>query len=220
MDASRRRCRSARSVRKASAGCWVVFWSARTHLPSSLRSVAAAAAAATSSSGRPASCARSDTTTADAFVSARSLSTKLAVSFDSSWFSFVRAALSVAERRAPRAHEVAVIALDQALRLGVEPERVAAVVERPHAVPEPRVQVDRVLVRGQLRRELGLRLLQRVVGVRLLDVREDLVGAGQQLARALHRLDGVREGRQARARPAIASISASCAFIPSSIAGP
>ena len=104
-----------------------------------------------------------------------------------------RLLVGVGEVRA-RADEREVVPLDEVLRLGIEPERRALRVDRLDARVELRVQVDGVVERGQLRRDLGLDLLDRLVRVGLLDVGEHLVGARQQHARLLHRLDRVREG--------------------------
>ena len=93
------------------------------------------------------------------------------------------------------ADEVAVVALQEVLRLGVEAARLPRVVQRLHAREELRVEVDGVVVRGELRRFLPFELLQRVVRVRLRQREEDLRGAGEEIAAALHRLDGVGEGR-------------------------
>jgi hypothetical protein len=82
------------------------------------------------------------------------------------------------------------------LRFGVELEAVALVVQRLHALPQLVVQVDRVRVGSQLRRHLAVDRIQPVVGVRALQVREGGRHARQQLARALHRDDGVVERRR------------------------
>ena len=75
-------------------------------------------------------------------------------------------------------------------------ERVAAGVHGLEAREQPRVEVDRVLVRGELRRDLGLDLLDRRVGRRLGEVEEHLADARQQRAAALHCLDRVGERRR------------------------
>ena len=85
-----------------------------------LRSFAASAAAAILPSSRPASSALSAMTTADSFVSARTLSVNSVVSFASSWFKARSVVLSASELRA-RAHEIQVVALDEIPGLGIEP---------------------------------------------------------------------------------------------------
>ena len=95
-------------------------------------------------------------------------------------------------------HEVPVDHLDQALRLRIELERVALVVDRLDALEQLAVEVDRILVRGQLRRLVFLHLLQRVVGVGAGDRTEHLHHAVQQGAGLLHRHEGVVEGRRIR----------------------
>ena len=95
------RWRRARSVSDESTGCCVVFWSAKTHLPSSLRSFAASAAAASAPSVAPASCFLSETTGAEALLSASSFSSNAVVRRDSSSLSAMSVFLSASERSAP-----------------------------------------------------------------------------------------------------------------------
>jgi hypothetical protein len=95
-----------------------------------------------------------------------------------------------------RAHEREALALDEVLRLGIEAEAVPLLVDRLHPRVELRVEVDRVGVRGELRRDLGLDLLDRRIRVRLVHVEEDLGHPRQQLARPLHRDDRVLERRR------------------------
>ena len=64
------------------------------------------------------------------------------------------------------AHEVGVIALQQAQRLRIELQRLTLVVELLDAREQCGVQVNRIVVRRQLRRHLGLRLLDDRIGVR------------------------------------------------------
>ncbi|KAG1349004.1 hypothetical protein G6F61_014757 [Rhizopus arrhizus] len=84
--------------------------------------------------------------------------------------------------------------LDQALLHRVQLQRVALVIDRLHAREQLRIEVDLVLVRGQLRCHFFLDLLARVVGIGLDQAEEDARHAGQGLAAALHRHDGVVEG--------------------------
>ena len=91
----------------------------------------------------------------------------------------------------PGADEDLVDALDEVLGLGVQ--RVAAGVHGLHAGEEPRVQVDRVVVRRELRRERLLDLLQGVVRVRLGHGEEDVGRAREVGAAPLHGDDGVVE---------------------------
>ena len=93
----------------------------------------------------------------------------------------------VRERRA-RAHELGVVALQQAQRLGIEAQGRALVVQRLHAREQRRIQEDRVLVRGELGRHLR-------VGVGRGQVEEHHRDAAEQLTRALQGDDGVVESR-------------------------
>ncbi len=93
--------------------------------------------------------------------------------------------------------EVTVVALGEELLLGAQ--RVARVVDGLDPGKQPGIEIDGVLMRRELRRLLGLHLLQRVVGVGLSQGKEDLGGAGEQCAGALHGLDRVRERRFGRA---------------------
>ena len=93
------------------------------------------------------------------------------------------------------AHEVAVVALDQEF-VDSASSSVALVVERLDAREQLRIEEDRILVRGELRRLVFLDLLQRVVRVRLRQREEHLADARQQRAGALHRDDRVVEGRR------------------------
>ena len=98
----------------------MVFCSVSTHLPFEAALFAASAAAAMSVSGRPASVHLSSTTMAAALVSASTCLRNSVVSFDSSLFERAQLVLvGLGELRAG-ADEVAVVALDEALLLGVE----------------------------------------------------------------------------------------------------
>src|SRR5690606_1303520 len=94
------------------------------------------------------------------------------------------------------AHEVDVVALDQTNRLRIEAERIASGMEPIDAREELRVQQDRVLVRGELRRELGLDRLTALVRVGGSEREEGRRGALEQLSGSLERDDGVLEGRR------------------------
>ena len=116
------------------------------------------------------------------------------------------------------AHEEEAVALDEVLRLRVEPERVALVVDRLDAGVELRVHVDRVVVGRDLRRELGLDLLERLVRIRLLDVEKTLYARVKSSPeRSIASIVFAKVGGSGLS--AIAAISASCCFMPSSIAG-
>jgi hypothetical protein len=91
------------------------------------------------------------------------------------------------------AHEVAVIAGEQLQRLGIEVQLGALLVERVHARPQRRVQVDRVMVRRELRRHLGVDLLHLGVGVAGIQIREHVRDARQLPPGALERDDRVLE---------------------------
>ena len=63
-------------------------------------------------------------------------------------------------------HKLVVVILDQAQRFRIEIERIALLVDRIHALKQLGIEVDRILVRGQLRRLDLLDLLQLRVDVR------------------------------------------------------
>ena len=92
-----------------------------------------------------------------------------------------------------RAHKVAVVAPEQPLRLGVEPEGVASVVERGDAREQLGVEGDRVLVSRELGGDLALQLLDLRVGVGPRQAEEDSARAIEELAGALHGHDRVVE---------------------------
>ncbi len=92
------------------------------------------------------------------------------------------------------AHQAVVVMLDQALLHRVQLQRVTLVVQRLHAGEQLRVEVDFVLVRGQLRGDVFLDLLARFGAIGLDQAEEDARHAVQGLAAALHRHDGVVEG--------------------------
>ncbi|MDR6139316.1 hypothetical protein QE438_002620 [Pseudoxanthomonas sp. SORGH_AS 997] len=117
------------------------------------------------------------------------------------------------------AHELLVLVLDQALLLRVQVQGVALVVEALDAREQLRIQVDLVLVRGQLGRDLFLDLLTRIVGIGLDQAEEDARDAGQGLAAALHRLQRVGEGGRLRVVGDLADLGQVCCCMPSSKAG-
>ena len=101
VDALKSRSRTARFFSDACTGCCVVFWSGSTHLPSSLRCLAASAAEAISASLRPSSSALSLMTSPPAFVAARRWFLKFVESVASSVLSTRSLALSASESAAP-----------------------------------------------------------------------------------------------------------------------
>ncbi len=94
------------------------------------------------------------------------------------------------------AHEIGVVALDQAHALLVQTQVGALFIQRLDAREQLGVQVDAVAVGGELGRVLGVQFVEGVVGVGAGQVAERDRGAGQQLAGAFHRQDGVVEGRR------------------------
>ena len=58
-----------------------------------------------------------------------------------------------------RAHEGAMVAFDQIFRLGVQAECVALLVQRLHARVQLGIEINRILMRGELRRDVRLDLL-------------------------------------------------------------
>jgi hypothetical protein len=95
----------------------------------------------------------------------------------------------------PGAHEVGVVALQQAQRLGVQPQVFTVAVQRLDALEQRSVQEDRVLVGGQQRRDGLLHFLHLRVGVRRVQVAEHARHTVEELAAALHGDDGVLEAR-------------------------
>ena len=105
----------------------------------------------------------------------------------------------IGERRAG-AHEVLVIAPEQSLRLGVEPERVALLVERRHPREQGGVERDRVGVGRELGCHLALQLLHLGVRVGAVEREEHAARAREQLAGLLERHDRVLEAGRVRVR--------------------
>jgi len=64
-------------------------------------------------------------------------------------------------------HELHVIDFEELQRFRIELERVTRIINRLYAREELRVQIDRILMGGELRRLFRLHLVERVVGVGL-----------------------------------------------------
>ena len=90
-----------------------------------------------------------------------------------------------------RLHKLLIVILHQPQRFRIEVERCALVVDRFHARKKFRVQINRILLRGQARGFVRLHLLQLIVNVRAGDAVEHQHGPREQLAGALQRDDGV-----------------------------
>ena len=88
------------------------------------------------------------------------------------------------------------VALQQEARFGIKAQRGALVHQRLDALEQLVIEVDGVVVGGQLGRHFAVDRVKLVVGVGALQGREDGGGAGQQLARFFHRDNGVVEGRR------------------------
>ena len=169
-----------------------------TNLPGLPALVAASAAFLISTSLRPASSARvSNVTGRRAALLQRVL---LERGLQRRELGVQRAQLGLAGLGQLRAgaHEVLVIAPQQARGFGVETQRIALLVQRVDAREQARVEVHLVAVRGELGRHLALHGLQLRIGVGAGQVVEDGLDASQHPARALHRDDGVVEGRLVR----------------------
>ncbi len=98
--------------------------------------------------------------------------------------------------RAARAHEAGVIAVEHARLLGRKAEAVAASIEIGDAGIERAVQVDRVVVAGEQRRDFALDRLDGVAGVGAGQHEEHVGDAVERAAAALQRRDGVVEARR------------------------
>ncbi len=94
--------------------------------------------------------------------------------------------------------ELVVIEAQHLLLLGRQAERVTLLVERIDAREELFVEVDRIVVRGELGAHLGCHRIERVVGVGALEVEEGQRHALEHPARFLHRGDRVVERRRRR----------------------
>ncbi|MNM64642.1 hypothetical protein D3C81_760490 [compost metagenome] len=96
------------------------------------------------------------------------------------------------------AHEIRVIAFQQAQGFGIEAQLVALGVQGVDAGKQFRVQGDGVAMRGQFRRHVHFHRFQHAVGVGRGHVAEDALHAVQQLPRTLEGHDGVfKRGRLA-----------------------
>ncbi|OEZ67299.1 hypothetical protein JAB2_24200 [Janthinobacterium sp. HH100] len=96
------------------------------------------------------------------------------------------------------AHEIRVIALEQAQGFGIEAQLVALGVQGVDAGKQFRVQRDGVAMRGQFRRHVHFHRFQHGIGIGRGHVAEDALHAVQQLSRALEGHDGVfKRGRLA-----------------------
>jgi len=92
------------------------------------------------------------------------------------------------------AHELGVVARKQLQRLRIKVQARALLVQRLDARPQRRIQMNRVLLRGELGGHLGVDLLHPRIGVGCIEPPEGRVDAHQQLPGALESDDGVVEG--------------------------
>ncbi|MNS54796.1 hypothetical protein D3C72_876100 [compost metagenome] len=91
------------------------------------------------------------------------------------------------------AHEVRVIALEQAFRFGIEAQLVALGVQGIDALEEFVIEHDRIAMGRHFRRQLAFQALDRVIRIRAGHHGKHGAYTAQQLARALHGHDGVVE---------------------------
>ena len=107
-----------------------------------------------------------------------------------------RAQARLLGRRQPGtgAHELGVVARKQLQRLRIKVQARALLVQRLDARPQRRIQMNRVLLRGELGGHLGVDLLHPRIGVGCIEPPEGRVDAHQQLPGALESDDGVVEG--------------------------
>ena len=117
----------------------------------------------------------------------------------------------------PGTHGVAVMAFEQPQRLRVESQLVAALVQRVEPGEQAGVEPDRVAVRGQLRRDLGLDLLDPRRRVRADPAEEHPGDPVQRPPGPLERDDRVANVGPPEAT--ISSTSISCSAMPASNAG-
>ena len=96
------------------------------------------------------------------------------------------------------AAEAGVVALQHALLLGIEAERVDAAHQRIDAAEQRRVGVDLVPMPRHLRRNLALDLEQRVVGMGAGQEMEHVADPRQRPSGELQRRDGIVEARRRR----------------------
>ena len=128
-----------------------------TNLPGLPALVAASAAFVISASLRPASSARVSNVTADAPRSFSTFCANVVCSVASSALSARSLALLGLGQLRAGAHEVLVVAPQQARGFGVEAQRVALLVQRVDAREQARVELHLVAMRGELGRHLALR---------------------------------------------------------------
>ena len=188
--------RTARLVSDVSTGCCVVFCSGMTNLPGILRSSAPLAAAAISSSLKPARSALLPVTNAPAFGAGQKLLLEIGRERRILLVDLAQLLLVGFRQVGTGMNELQIVDLQQLRGFRIQLQAVALVIDRLHAREELVIEEDRVVVRRELRRLVGLDLVQRVVGVRLDDAEESRSGAVEQTARLLHRDDGVLEGRR------------------------
>ena len=81
--------------------------------------------------------------------------------------------------------ELGIIFVEEHRLLRIQPERSLSIAERLDPGEQLRIEVDRVAIGGELRRQRRLRLLQGGIGVRLGDLAEGELGAGKHLPLAL-----------------------------------
>ncbi len=101
-------------------------------------------------------------------------------------------------QRAARAHEAGVIAVEHARLLQAKAEAVTPDIEIGDAGVERTVEIERVVVAGEQRRDLALDFLDGVAGVGAGQHVKDTGHAVEHAAAALQRLDGVGEGGRGR----------------------
>ena len=89
------------------------------------------------------------------------------------------------------AHEIEVMALEQAALIGGEAERLTPRLKVGDAAEQVRIERDGEPVLGELRRVIPRHPLQGVAGVAGVEVEEHLAHASEQPAAALQRLDGI-----------------------------
>src|SRR5580658_10293563 len=97
-----------------------------------------------------------------------------------------------------RAYEFGVVALEELARLGIELQLLALLVQRIDAREQRRVEMNRIVVCRQLRREVGLDLQNRVIAVGIGQTEESHADPSEHAADSLHRDDGVVEARRLR----------------------
>ncbi len=96
------------------------------------------------------------------------------------------------------AHKHDVIALEELQRLGIELQTRTASVQRIDAGKQRRIEQDRILVRREPRRHLGIDLVHVRIGIRAVEVGEDGVHPVEELPSTLEGHYGVREVRRVR----------------------